>query len=381
MIKILVVSPYSKDANSLYRGLGPWQYLTKANRDEVSMTVGQDDIGMSGISWDVIGQFDLLFLHRPCRDDDLTLIKVARNMNVPVWIDYDDLLTDVPYWNPTAGQYSNPAMHQVMATCLATADVVSVSTSALYDKFKPINKNVVIIPNMYRSDLFPYREKTLTPRKNAFVWRGTATHDADLMSVLGGLKTLPDKITFWGGPYWGVLKEMPPRSCAIMGPQDPFLYLKSLYDFAPKVMLFPLVDCLFNRCKSNIAYQEALHAGAVCVAPDMPEWNRPGVITYEPGNSMSFLEAATTAYKMSPEAHTDAVLMSYQHMLELYDAPVVNKIRQDVLHAVLAPEFERNTRNPWDQMVGMWAQGILKGSPTVPGGIPEETLKAKGLVG
>ena len=392
MIKILLVSPFSKDANSYYRALGPWNYLAKQNRKrryrhtqdldaanvpEVEIRVAQDSIGVQGIAWDVVDQFDLVFMHRPCRNEDITIMKVAYNLGVPVWVDYDDWLFDVPYWNPVRGQYMNPAVHQAIAMCIGCADVVSVSTAALYDKLKLVNPNVVILPNMYREDLYKYRASQPPERKNAFAWRGTATHDMDLLSVKDGWKMLPDKVTFFGGPYWGLLSEMRQGSYDVVGAQDPFLYMKAIYDFAPKVMLVSLVDNLFNRVKSNIAYQEALHAGAVCVAPDMLEWQRPGVITYEPGNSMSFLHAATQAYEMSEEARAEAVHHAFTHMQELYGAPHINRIRENVLEAVATGKYEKNPRSPWDEFVGLWVQGRLKGSPVQ--NVSEEALKAKGL--
>ena len=50
----------------------------------------------------------------------------------------------------------------------------------------------------------------------------------------------------------------------------------------PKRAITPLCDTPFNRAKSNISWIESTVAGAVCVAPDFPEWNRPGIINYGP---------------------------------------------------------------------------------------------------
>ena len=43
----------------------------------------------------------------------------------------------------------------------------------------------------------------------------------------------------------------------------------------------PLKDNLFNHAKSNLAWIEATCAGAMTLAPDWPEWRRPGVSNYE----------------------------------------------------------------------------------------------------
>jgi hypothetical protein len=48
-------------------------------------------------------------------------------------------------------------------------------------------------------------------------------------------------------------------------------------------MFVPLVDNEFNRAKSNIAWLEGTWAGAKTIASDLPEFNKPGVTVYKPG--------------------------------------------------------------------------------------------------
>jgi hypothetical protein len=49
----------------------------------------------------------------------------------------------------------------------------------------------------------------------------------------------------------------------------------------PRIVVVPLSDSVFNHGKSNIAWIEATFAGGVCLAPDWPEWHRPGVVNYK----------------------------------------------------------------------------------------------------
>jgi len=363
MIQILVVSPWAKDANSFYRCMGPWSYLAKQSRkrgDVVQIRLAQDDIGNQGVAWDTVDQCDLVFMHRPCRDGDMTILKVAKNMNVPVWVDYDDWLFDVPLWNPTAGNYNAQATQNVVATMMAAADVVSVTTDALYQRVKLVNPNVVIIPNCYRSDIYPYRAAKPLARTPIFAWRGTRTHDADLLSVAEGFRDLPAKTLFYGDAPWALFAQMKPGSYQPIAMQDPFLYMKTLYVNAPKVLLFPLMDCFFNRVKSNIAYQEALHAGAICVGPDLPEWRRAGVLTYEPGNAESFAARAREAFALPADEHEAIVSQAYEAMIGQYGAPEINRIRQNTLDQVMRAGFRRSERDPFDPLLGMWAMGKIK---------------------
>lgn len=368
MIRMLLVTPFSKDANSFHRALGPWSYLTKMARREgfdFEFFVAGEDTGHKGVAWDTVGQYDLVFMHRPCRTDDLTILRVAKNKNVPVWVEYDDWLFDVPPWNPHAGVYNNAALQNIIATCLACADVVSVTTSALYDQFRKVNPNVVIIPNAYRSDLYPYRQTPKAHERKEIAWRGTNTHDADMWSVAQAWSQLPGKVNFYGGPFWLVLNEMQHRQrpFQVVGSQDPFEYMRNLYNEAPRVLVAPLVDCLFNRAKSNIAYQEAMHAGALCVAPDMPEWKRPGVVTYQSGNAASFQQAVSQVFDMGDQERDEMAEHGFQDMRAMYDASVINQIRKATLLATMASDFERNNKNPMDQLLAMWAMAQLKGQP------------------
>jgi hypothetical protein len=53
---------------------------------------------------------------------------------------------------------------------------------------------------------------------------------------------------------------------------DTIKYFKWLANTAPRIMMVPLADTAFNRCKSNIAWLEATGAGAAVLAPAWPEW-------------------------------------------------------------------------------------------------------------
>jgi hypothetical protein len=342
-------------------------YLEKNGRREgldFEYHLAGDQTGGNRISWVQIGRYDGVFLHRPCREDDLTIIKIARDKNVPVWCEFDDDLFSVPIYNPHHAQYENPAMQNIIASCAALADMISVTTQPLCDLFKRVNDNVVIIPNAYRSDIYWYRKLETPPRNDLIAWRGSPTHDADLMSVANAWLKMPAKVSFYGGVPWMLtakMQENKPGSFQSVGNGDPFIYMRELYNAAPRVMVVPLVDCFFNRCKSNIAYQEALHAGAICVAPNMPEWVRPGVVGYEAGNADSFLAAVNGAFNLSDDKHKEIVSSGYKEMREQYDAAVVNEVRKKAL-LDFVNRGRVNGKDPWFPLVGAMALTKLKSS-------------------
>jgi len=344
MPKILLVSPDTRDASSFYRCVGPWSYAAKVDRKNIQIEVLGDGVGARGVTWDTISQFDLVFLQRPCREDDLTLIKVARNVNVPVWVDIDDWLFGVPWWNTKAHEiFSNPYVQQVIAACIGCADIVSTSTEELRKKLSRMNENVCVVPNAYRDDLYPY-VYVGQERKSHYAWRGGSSHDKDLFSVAEAWGRLNKPITFFGKPSWLILEQVG-QLARVVPQQDNFLYMKQLYDCAPRVMLVPLVDDEFNRCKSNIAYIEAMHAGAICVAPDMPEWQRSGVVRYKPGDSEDFIKQCKAAIECTFE------MEYYSDMLSAYGASNVNKIRMTALNRVLSSVGSKKW-DPYDPGVG-----------------------------
>lgn len=356
-MKILIVTPWSRDASSYWRCIGPMSYLAKNSGGDIDIDVFPEK---TIFAWDYAIQYDLIFMHRPCRNEDLIIMRVARNLGIPVWVDYDDWLFGLPEWNPHLDSYHNPNTQQLMAHVLACADVVSCTTSALAQAFTKVNKQVVIVPNAYRSDLFPWRQTPPPKREVTFVWRGTNTHDGDLYSVMEGLKNLPDKLHTFGTMPYVVIKDSGTEFVQIPH-QDVILYWQKLYDLKPKFMLFPLQDNFFNHCKSNIAWIESCHAGALTVAPDLPEWRQPGVHTYKPGDSQSFREAVDVMAALTPEQHEEQANLAFEAMKAKYDISVVNQIRINICKAMLAKDFVKNTHSPYDQGIAMMAMSILKG--------------------
>ena len=350
------MTPYPVDANSFWRCMGPMSYMAK-HFEEFSITLSEMNKGGT-ISWVEVGQYDMIFMHRPCRPDDLIIMQIAYNMNIPVWVDYDDWLFEIPSWNPNAQLYNNMAMQSNMAQALACADIVSVSTTELYNQYRAVNPNTVIIPNAYRSDLFKFRKENLEERNDFALWRGSNTHDGDLLSINEAFRNIKHKVKFIGSASWLLLSQMNKDNYEMLGSFDAIEYFKGIYDHKPKVMIFPLVDCLFNRCKSNIAWMEALHSGALCLSPDMPEWNYPGNINYKPHDSNSFTESLDKLMNSHPDDHKQQVTLAFNNMKQSYDIEVINKHRMECVYDLLNRTLVK--KNPRDQAIGLMALSVLK---------------------
>jgi hypothetical protein len=122
-------------------------------------------------------------------------------------------------------------------------------------------------------------------------WRGSATHDKDLALVTEQIAKVIERNLSWtyqfvGEPFWWTMERLDqvpglkPKSITHVEPLDPIVYFEFLQKVKPALFIVPLEDIAFNRAKSNIAWIEATYAGAVAIAPDWPEWRKPGVINY-----------------------------------------------------------------------------------------------------
>lgn len=356
MKRILVITPEDQSSNAFWRSVGPMNYLAKWTEHEIQVDhFAFLNTANLSLNWSQISRYDLVFLHRPCADSHLKVMQMCWTANVPVWIDYDDWLFGLPAWNPN-GTYHQHPVQLAMAQALACADYVSCTTVELYNAFKAVNQNTVLLPNAYRSDLYPHRiDNPLPPRHkdNFMVWRGSNTHAGDLLSVKDAWKELPFNIRFIGDVDWLTIGQVKPERLKLLGGYDTMVYPRVLYDMFPTAMVFPLVDCFFNRCKSNIAWIEALHAGALCVAPDLPEWNRDGCINYKPHDAQDFLRACKEVMEMDTVLRAERVQLAFHKMRESLDIKVISNIRYQMVKEATHPEYRKTGANPFDQSVGL----------------------------
>lgn len=278
-MRILAVCPNVLDSTSYYRAAGPLSDLTHRYGVEITYP--------GGIGWPDIAGADILFLQRPCTKEAVQAAKMAHRMGLPVWIDWDDDPFHVPVSNAAFETYAKKEIRANILELLAIAGEVTVSTPALAEVMAPTTKNVTVIPNAIDTRFLPMpvtRPDTL----NAVLWRGSATHTEDLETVTAQFRDIVQENP---ETLFGFFGHIPTRivcsdrttafpNVRVRGMTDLFIYFQAVRQFAPKVAVFPLVDDVFNRCKSNISWLETTVAGAVMLAPEIPEFVRPGIVNY-----------------------------------------------------------------------------------------------------
>ena len=281
MINILEVVPSPNDPTSLYRARLPLLRMQKLFPDKI-MIYPYHNVAPN---CDYILLFDMVFIQRPVDTHYWNVFKAAKQYGLPVWIDYDDLLCSIPKDNPSCDHYT-PEKIERMGDFIKFADIVTVSTNMLKRylerKYKIKTNKIKVIPNALDLEMFPLIPE-FKKSKN-IIWRGSHTHINDLMGyadeiidVMNHNKTW--KINFMGyNPFFITNNISNFTYTQFLGVDK---YLNLLSKLNNSICIIPLHENAFNHSKSNIAWIESTYAGAVCLAPDWEEWQKPGIINYK----------------------------------------------------------------------------------------------------
>lgn len=267
-MNILAMCPNPEDATSFYRGVGPLGALKK----EIKSLNGSF---YDSVEWTHLATCDILFVQRPFLPDHLHAIELAKDMHVPIWLDFDDDLFSISLDNPAFDTFYNA--RETIQKCIELSDVITCTTAALRETLGPKAR---IIPNAWNDYLFPF-PKEFKPRERGFFWRGGTSHMSDMQSVIDPLRKAHEKYpdrewNFLGAKPWPIFSAIPDSSKVKLHLPMPLItYFKRLSDFNLELAIFPLMDSPFNWCKSNIAWLEATYAGMPIVCRDWPSWPGP----------------------------------------------------------------------------------------------------------
>jgi hypothetical protein len=228
---------------------------------------------------------DGAFMQRPFMPICLTIAKTIKNANLPLWIDYDDMVDSLTPDNPVYSSYE--CAKQNVPELMKMADFVTVSTEALAAWARERGaERVMVIPNAWNDFLIPQlRPEAAGSRLKKILWRGCSGHCKDLSDVQGEIIKLanahPDwEWTFLGWRPWFLEGKGNFKFAPYLDLIEYFYWLCS-NDF--NVSIVPLTDSPFNRAKSNCSWIETTQAGAVTVAPLWDEWVRDGIVNHYEG--------------------------------------------------------------------------------------------------
>lgn len=276
MIKLLALLPGPNDGTSWYRGAGPFN----AMRNEIEFDVAPAD---TEYDWSVLGQYDVIFMQRPFDNKHVNTATTALQMGKKLWVDYDDLLFEIPKDNPAYSLYMTLGVHANMSFFLNNAHVLTYSTEFLRDEMSkrqwviPTDQIVEVIPNAFDNTLLKIHDFC---EFNNLVWRGSHTHQNDIFvhhqDIVNAVNQNNTQVHFVGwNPFF--ISTQIKKSTHHEWKGKLMQYMTHLSrgnsgNAWGATYIVPLADNNFNRAKSNIAWIEATMAGACCIAPPWNEW-------------------------------------------------------------------------------------------------------------
>lgn len=300
-MKILITGKpawFEKDSHSaisFYRMLGPLADLARKHKH---IEVQESSTGYAT----EIQKFDVLFMHTPNNDVALSAAYYAKKYRRKIWVDLDDMIfsDDIPEANAAWTYFNDEKSIKILDTILKDADAISVSTPVIkkrvVERLSLNPDKVHVIHNALPDDIWASRSKFQHANLNKpkrIVWRGSFTHEGDLLTFRNGIKPYKNLNYIFIGlrpwmlftQYGGQLEKKDFVHCQWVKPVEK--YFELFQNTNPHFVFVTLENNDFNRGKSNIAWLEGTLAGAACIAQDsMPEFSQVPTIQFNSVKSL-----------------------------------------------------------------------------------------------
>lgn len=259
-MNILILSPDSANAVFYHR-----LYLPFSRFDNVRFTYKR--VYKEDLEW-----ADILIVSRLVDNRAIDVYELCKKYNVKFYVDFDDWC-ELPDNHTLQSLYRKVNMKGLQTDLAKWADGVIVTNEQLKKLFYPYNKNIIVAANAFPFGELQFSDKKQPSERMRFFYAGGQTHKPDIellrepakqirkdelfkkngQFVLAGYNNADQYYWNWceecysgGRPNWDTFKRLDG-----MGINE---YM-SLYEHCD-VGLVPLVDNLFNRCKSNLKLLE-----------------------------------------------------------------------------------------------------------------------------
>ncbi len=196
----------------------------------------------------------------------------------PLIYEADDLFVGEP---PEHSQFVEAFRQQrpYIEALLGKVDAVTTSTQALARKYGEFCDNVTVLPNLI--DLAKWQKPDQSAAKDqrlTIAYAGTPTHLQDLALIEGALERISQKygsnIRFlFMGCYTERISRLPGFEC-VKFEFGYDAYVNQIRQQHIDIILSPLVDNEFNRCKSNIKWLEFSVLGLPGIYSDLEPYQK-----------------------------------------------------------------------------------------------------------
>lgn len=326
----IAMIPASTDGVNYYR-LATWAFEMRKYRNVIvdlawfryetnpaKLHTWQEDIDLMQPSGDVIGltigQYVRAAIDHFCEEADIVVwhpmyyensfeffLEMQHKHQKPFVVEVDDNYVDVPPWNEAFHGFKNgSSFRRVSLDCMRNADALMVTTPHLGETYGSMNDNIYVIENSldFKGDRKFVGWDTVSVRKHKGIrigWIGGRAHFDDLMMVAPVLRKVLQKhpeVTLC------LINSAIQQSCQLLGKEYPFegfrnvhyadrsvpinRYAAFMASFGFDIGLAPLVDCNFNRSKSNLRWLEYSALRIPTVATDISHFSQ-SILPFQDG--------------------------------------------------------------------------------------------------
>jgi len=278
-LKIQIISSHPHGACSYYRAWGVFPKLKDIRCQSIET-----------VSWQQLADADIVFIERPHDPTFVEAAKIVKDFGLKLWVDFDDNLFCLPDWNPAQGFYHSKITKKCLLESMKMADITTVATDEIKEVYAEHCNKIEVIPNAFNDYNFKLDYK---PSKNKIVlWRGSNTHRGDIMPYAENIWSTSEENPEWqfhfmGNDLWYITDNI--TNLATTEELDIIRYFHRIKMISPSIYIVPLAFNKFNAAKSNCGWLEMTYAGAVTLAPNLPEWKKPGIVNYDNENQFKAL--------------------------------------------------------------------------------------------
>ena len=273
------------------------------------------------------------------------LCGIRKAFNIPLIVDCDDNVEDVPYYNLGAKAYQpNSDLAGVTTELLKEADALTVTTEHLKGIFSKYNENIFVLPNSL--DFALWEQQIKLPKKNPdqirIGWMGAQTHDDDFRLALPAIMEILKKhknVHFHvnGGVPQVVHKIEHKRVHKCGEWYDILQYPTRMRLLRFDIGIAPLRDNAFNRSKSNLRWLEYSAMSIPSVVSRVEPFNKSvidgktGLFAYETDEWFEALERLVQDAELRQKLGRNANLAVKKNFNIVKNAKMWNKAYKEVL--------------------------------------------------
>jgi len=205
------------------------------------------------------------------------IVRLANISEIPIVYDIDDYLLDLPINHPDREAFIYTQSLLPIFEALLLADYVTVSTEKLRETLKIFNRNIFVLPNFLDDTLWPFHLpiQRRSSKQITIGYMGGKSHKPDIEWITPVLeniqKSYSEVINFH---FYGVQPPDKILANKNVTHTDVLTYnykefINNFHNLGVDLFIAPLIDNLFNQCKSPLKFFEYSALGVPAVFSDV----------------------------------------------------------------------------------------------------------------